>query len=116
MGRGGEKFFALRVHICLHVTSSIYAPTPLHFYFPPKRKSAFRAFFSQARLVAFLLFLIALIAKLSFKKIATVVFTPGCFHGYRPLGNRLEFFLLYFRQNICLCRVDSLRSAGQQLN
>lgn len=56
-GEGGEKFFALRVHICLHVTSSIYAPTPLHFYFPPKRKSAFRAFFlssSSGSLSAFL--------------------------------------------------------------
>lgn len=84
--------------------------------FHQKGNRLFALFFSQARLVAFLLFLIALIAKLSFKKIATVVFTPGCFHGYRPLVNRLEFFLLYFRQNICLCRVDSLRSAGQQLN
>ena len=64
--------------------------------FHQKGNRLFALFFSQARLVAFLLFLIALIAKLSFKKIATVVFTPGCSHGYRPLVNCLEFFFTIF--------------------
>lgn len=68
--------------------------------FHQKGNRLFALFFSQARLVAFLLFLIALIAKLSFKKIATVVFTPGCSHGYRPLVNCLEFFFYYICDKI----------------
>ena len=45
-GEGGGKFFALRVHNCLDVTSSINAPTSLHFYFSTKKEIGFSRFFS----------------------------------------------------------------------
>lgn len=68
--------------------------------FPPKRKSAFRAFFSQARLEAFLLLLIALIAKLSLKKIATVVFTTQLFPWLQTFSELLGIFFYYICDKI----------------
>lgn len=116
-GEGGRKIFCSPCsYLSARYQFYLCSNSAPFLFFHQKGNRLFALFFSQARLVAFLLFLIALIAKLSLKKIATVVFTTQLFPWLQTFSELLGIFELYLRQNICLCRVDSLRSADQQLN